>query len=111
MKTFAILATSLTLLTSLATAAPRTGPVAKNRRSVPEVGITFIAAPVSNTYYFPVDNQVFDVEDTLSVNQIATSGGATCTFWGVDGSTTTVGSGAETVDVGPPQVQKSGICW
>ncbi|KAI4197519.1 MAG: hypothetical protein LQ348_002155 [Seirophora lacunosa] len=45
----------------------------------------------------------------LSVSMIRSEGGATCTFNGIDGSSTTV-VGAQTVDVGPPQTQISGSC-
>jgi hypothetical protein len=46
----------------------------------------------------------------LSISTISSQGGATCTFFGIDGSQTTV-VGAETdVPVGPPQTQISGVC-
>ncbi len=48
-------------------------------------------------------------DNTLSVSQISSPGGAACTFFGVDGSDTFI-YGEETVDVGPPQAQVSGVC-
>ena len=48
----------------------------------------------------------------LSVSSISItddSTGVTCTFFGIDGSTTIVSFG-ETVDVGPPQAQVSAVC-
>ena len=45
----------------------------------------------------------------LSISKIQLAGGATCTFHGIDGSSTTV-VGAQIVDVGPPQTQISGSC-
>lgn len=47
--------------------------------------------------------------DPLSVSHISSEGGASCTLFGIDGSTTTVVC-ANTVDVGPPQTQVSGSC-
>lgn len=48
-------------------------------------------------------------DNTLSVSQINSVGGAICSFFGADGSDTFL-AGEETVDVGPPQVQVSGVC-
>ncbi len=48
-------------------------------------------------------------DNTLSVSHISSPGGAACTFFGIDGSDTFI-FGEETVDVGPPQAQVSGIC-
>jgi len=48
-------------------------------------------------------------DDRSSITSISSDGGATCTFRGVDGSENTV-VGAQTVDVGPPQVQLTGSC-
>ena len=48
-------------------------------------------------------------DNPLSISHIKSEGGATCTFFGIDGSVTTV-VGAQTVDVGPPQTQVSGSC-
>jgi hypothetical protein len=45
----------------------------------------------------------------LSISQISSVGGGFCTFFGIDGSETTV-VGAQTVPVGPPQTQVSGVC-
>ena len=48
-------------------------------------------------------------DNVLSISHIKSLGGATCTFFGIDGSKTTV-VGAQTVDVGPPQTQISAVC-
>lgn len=99
-----------------------------------EAGITFIGAgPDPPTYFqlFPTDEnlhtisklpvfrQTYDylmnsrltslTDSNLSVSQISSAGGAICSFFGIDGSDTFV-HGEETVDVGPPQVQISGVC-
>ncbi|MCJ1348153.1 hypothetical protein MMC31_006384, partial [Peltigera leucophlebia] len=47
--------------------------------------------------------------NNLSVNSIQCSGGATCTFHGIDGSVTIV-VGTHPVVVAPPQTQVSGSC-
>lgn len=52
---------------------------------------------------------IITVGERLSVSHIKSEGGATCTFYGTEGSVTTV-VGAQTVDVGPPQPQASGVC-
>ncbi|KAL2012066.1 hypothetical protein VTN00DRAFT_4784 [Thermoascus crustaceus] len=73
--------------------------------------ITFIgAAGASFSQDFPTDGSVVPITNPLSISHIASKGGATCTFYGIDGSVTTV-VGAETVDVGPPQTQIKGTCW
>ena len=54
-------------------------------------------------------NHRYLTDNTLSVSQISSSGGAICSFFGADGSDTFL-AGEETVDVGPPQVQVSGVC-
>lgn len=51
----------------------------------------------------------YRLDNPLSVSKIRSEGGATCTFFGAEGSVTTV-VGANTVDVGPPQPQVSGAC-
>ena len=48
-------------------------------------------------------------DNSLSVSSIYNVGGAICTFFSLDGSSTFVRDGA-TVEVGPPQPQVSGIC-
>ena len=50
-------------------------------------------------------------DNALSISHIisASTNPGTCTFFGVDGSVTTVSPGAE-VNVGPPQTQLSGRC-
>lgn len=53
--------------------------------------------------------ELYMADNPLSISHIKSSGGATCTFNGIDGSRTTV-VGAQTVDVGPPQTQTGGSC-
>ena len=122
MKIFAIAATALVAAVAYAAPAPL------EDRSSNYVSITFIAAPVEFTKVFPTDGSVFKIstqyllslpehhiltvertDNDLSVNLIKSEGGATCTFYGIDGSVTTV-TKAETVAVGPPQTQVSGTC-
>jgi hypothetical protein len=75
-----------------------------------QVTITFnAAADVTFTQIIPADGQEHDIDTDLSITSITSDGGATCTFFGIDGSVTTV-VGADTVDVGPPQVQEFGVC-
>ncbi|PYH44311.1 uncharacterized protein BP01DRAFT_86823 [Aspergillus saccharolyticus JOP 1030-1] len=76
-----------------------------------EVSITFIgAANAQFTQSFPTDGSTVAITNPLSISHIASStAGVTCTFAGIDHSTTTV-SGAVTVDVGPPQTQIQGSC-
>lgn len=52
---------------------------------------------------------ILRLDDPLSISHIKSLGGATCTFYGIDGSVTTV-VGAQTVDVGPPQTQLRAVC-
>lgn len=53
---------------------------------------------------------ILSTANPLSVSKISSlTGGAVCTFKGIDGSVTTV-IGEETVDVGPPQTQISASC-
>ncbi|KAL2798470.1 hypothetical protein BJX66DRAFT_295758 [Aspergillus keveii] len=76
-----------------------------------EVMITFMgAANAQFTQSFPVDGASVQINNPLSISHIMSStNGVACTFNGVDNSVTTV-SGAQTVDVGPPQTQVSGSC-
>ncbi|MCJ1232711.1 hypothetical protein MMC14_000664 [Varicellaria rhodocarpa] len=71
----------------------------------PEAG----GPPTSYSLSVPVDDNVFVITNTLSVSKISSVGGAICTIFGADGSQT-FSAGEETVDVGPPQPQVSGIC-
>ncbi|KAG4425329.1 hypothetical protein IFR04_001479 [Cadophora malorum] len=103
MKTFTVTAI-LAIAASLVQAAP-----AQQTRQF-EAQLTFIgAADGSFTLAVPTDGTVFPITNDLSVSKIASLGGATCAFDGVDGSHTVL-VGAQTVDVGPPQVQVSGSC-
>lgn len=127
MKTFTVTAI-LAIAASLVQAAP-----AQQTRQF-EAQLTFVgAADGSFTLAVPTDGTVFPISklllhssspfsspivrsfklsqtaNDLSVSKIASLGGATCAFDGVDGSHTVL-VGAQTVDVGPPQVQVSGSC-
>ena len=48
-------------------------------------------------------------DNPLNVSQIQSAGGAICNFFGADGTVTFLHD-EETVDVGPPQPQVSGVC-
>ncbi|KAJ5540943.1 hypothetical protein N7494_006019 [Penicillium frequentans] len=98
--------TGLNVLLALATAS-NGSPVKRTN----DVEITFIgAANAQFTQNFPVDGSTVSVSDVLSISHISSSDAAVqCTFHGIDNSVTTV-SGAELVDVGPPQTQISGSC-
>lgn len=55
----------------------------------------------------------FATANPLSVSHITLFDSATCTFYGVDGSETTItnsGPASTTADVGPPQAQVSAVC-
>ncbi|KAJ5295438.1 hypothetical protein PENANT_c001G08700 [Penicillium antarcticum] len=94
------------LLTAAATASA--GPL---RARNDQVDITFIgAADAQFTRSFPSDGSVVSIGDPLSISHISSNtAGIQCTFNGIDHSVTTV-TGAELVDVGPPQTQLSGSC-
>ncbi|KAL4893900.1 hypothetical protein BDV59DRAFT_201220 [Aspergillus ambiguus] len=101
MKTSAV-AVALAAVAGLANA----GPVEKRF----DVTVTFHgAADASYVRSIPADGSTAVLNNDLSISKISGSGGATCTFHGVDGSVTTV-NGQETVDVGPPQTQTWGTC-
>ncbi|KAJ5287332.1 hypothetical protein N7478_003018 [Penicillium angulare] len=76
-----------------------------------QVQVTFIgAADGEFMQSFPVGGGSVQISNPLSISHIETDvSGFVCTFYGVDSSITTV-SGAELVDVGPPQTQVSGTC-
>ncbi|MCJ1396618.1 hypothetical protein MMC18_009509 [Xylographa bjoerkii] len=111
MQTFTITST-LVLLAALAQAAP--ARVAA--RQGPEQGfmaqITFEGATPDAFFTQSVrtDNIPFYITNPLSISHIMSQGGASCTFFGINDSVTSV-YGAQTVDVGPPQTQLSGTCW
>ncbi|KAJ5928451.1 hypothetical protein N7466_007407 [Penicillium verhagenii] len=75
------------------------------------VEVVFIgAANAEFTQSFPVNGQWTQITNVLSISHIQLdNAGFTCTFDGIDHSVTTV-TGAELVDVGPPQTQVSGSC-
>ncbi|OGE52860.1 hypothetical protein PENARI_c009G11921 [Penicillium arizonense] len=76
-----------------------------------QVEITFIgAANAQFTQSFPSDGTVASIGNPLSISHISSNtAGIQCTFNGIDHSVTTV-TGAELVDVGPPQTQVSASC-
>ncbi|KAJ6010806.1 hypothetical protein N7451_002218 [Penicillium sp. IBT 35674x] len=98
--------TGLNILLALATAS-NASPVKRTN----DVEITFIgAANAQFTQNFPVDGSSVSISDVLSISHISSADASVqCTFHGIDNSVTTV-SGAELVDVGPPQTQISGSC-
>ncbi|KAF6230585.1 hypothetical protein HO173_011122 [Letharia columbiana] len=105
MKAFTI-STFLFLLASQLHAAP-----SSSARQF-QAQLTFQGAPPAAAFFtlsVPTDGSVFEISNVLSVSHISSAGGASCTLFGIDGSTTTV-VGADTVDVGPPQTQVSGSC-
>ncbi|MCJ1400075.1 hypothetical protein MMC11_003278 [Xylographa trunciseda] len=112
MQTFTI-ASALVFLTAIAQAAP--ARVAARHGHGPghefKAQITFEGATPEAFFTESVrtDNVPFYITNPLSISHIKSDGGASCTFFGVDNSVTSV-YGAETVDVGPPQTQVSGIC-
>ncbi|KAL8991134.1 MAG: hypothetical protein Q9169_007937, partial [Polycauliona sp. 2 TL-2023] len=92
MKTFAI-TTALALLTSMVSAAPTTPPTG-NLSPPNYILITFIGAAEGRfTQGFPANFYGSSIYNPLSVSKISNPGGATCIFYGVDGSFTTVPSG------------------
>ncbi|PMD32965.1 hypothetical protein L207DRAFT_608739 [Hyaloscypha variabilis F] len=94
-------------IAALTTAAP--APASQDYNGF-QVVVTFQgAAGAQYTEFVPADGSVYYLNNALSISHIQSDGGATCTFYGVDGSQTTV-VGAQTVDVGPPQTQTSGSC-
>lgn len=48
-------------------------------------------------------------DNNLAVDTISSQGGATCTFFGVDGASVTI-VGAHSATVAPPQAIQSGSC-
>ncbi|KAL8746453.1 MAG: hypothetical protein Q9184_007746 [Pyrenodesmia sp. 2 TL-2023] len=105
MKAFGI-ATALTVLASLAAGTP--APQTSNDY----VQITFLgAADASFIQYFSTNGYGSGIYNPLSVSKINNPHSrATCYFYGVDGSQTTVSPG-QTADVGPPQRLTYGYCY
>ncbi|KAF9887506.1 hypothetical protein FE257_010084 [Aspergillus nanangensis] len=102
MKT-SVIAATLTTLAGLVSATP-----VDKRSAVATIRFEG-AADAGFTQGFLVDDQIYGIFDKLSISHIKGAEGAVCTFHGVDGSTTVV-SGSQTVDVGPPQTQIWGTC-
>ncbi|KAJ6096495.1 hypothetical protein N7486_007241 [Penicillium sp. IBT 16267x] len=75
------------------------------------IAVVFLgAANAEFTQSFPVNGQATQITNVLSISHIqSNTAGVVCTFHGIDNSVTTV-SGAQLVDVGPPQTQLSGSC-
>ncbi|MCJ1394461.1 hypothetical protein MMC18_007339 [Xylographa bjoerkii] len=106
MKSFNIFA-ALPFLTVLVYAAPT--PAAIEARQF-QAQITFFgAAGASFSMSVPTDGSGFTISNPLSITSISSEGGASCSFFGIDGSSTTV-VGANSAVVGPPQTQTSGSC-
>ncbi|KAL2044814.1 hypothetical protein N7G274_002589 [Stereocaulon virgatum] len=107
MQTFTIAAAIAFLATSVYGAPASSKAEARQFQAL----ITFNGAD-PNAYFtqsVPTDGSTFSIYNPLSVTSITSAGGATCTFYGIDGSQTVV-VGAQTVPVGPPQTQVSGSC-
>ncbi|MCJ1418758.1 hypothetical protein MMC32_005109 [Xylographa parallela] len=99
--------TALSLLAAFVSAAPT--PAAVEARQF-QAQITFFgAAGASFSMSVPTDSSGFTISNPLSVSSISSEGGASCSFFGIDGSSTTV-VGANSAVVGPPQTQTSGSC-
>ncbi|KAJ5645266.1 hypothetical protein N7507_011277 [Penicillium longicatenatum] len=98
--------TGLNILLALATASNGSSVKRTN-----EVEITFLgAANAQFTQNFPVDGSIVSISNVLSISHVSSAdANIQCTFHGIDNSVTTV-SGAQLVDVGPPQTQISGSC-
>jgi len=76
-----------------------------------EVRVTFTgAADGSFTQYFSSNGGIEYIHNHLSVSKISVAGHVSCTFYGIDGSVTSV-KGGTTSDVGPPQTQVNGQCY
>lgn len=69
---------------------------------------SFAIYPQSTASYIS-SNLSPSLDNPLSISHIVSTGGGTCTFYGIDRSVTTT-VGAQTVDVGPPQTQVRGAC-
>ncbi|RAL17640.1 uncharacterized protein BO97DRAFT_11431 [Aspergillus homomorphus CBS 101889] len=76
-----------------------------------QVAITFQgAANVQFSQSFPLDGSSVAITNPLSISHIvSTTSNVRCTFNGIDRSVTAI-TGAQTVDVGPPQTQVNGAC-
>ncbi|KAJ5103288.1 hypothetical protein N7532_003817 [Penicillium argentinense] len=97
------------IIFSAAVATASAGPMKRSAGNEP-VDITFIAPDAQFTQSFPTDGSSVDITNPLSISHISSStDGVTCTFEGIDQGETTV-TGAQYVDVGPPQTQVSGHC-
>ncbi|KAI4230698.1 MAG: hypothetical protein LQ349_006091 [Xanthoria aureola] len=108
MKTTFAVSAALALMTSMVSAAPN--PPTAELSPPYQIAVNFIgAANARFTQYFNTNGFGSTIYNNLSVSKIYNTGGATCYFYGIDGSFTVVGNGA-TVDVGPPQTQVYGFC-
>lgn len=106
MKSFTISA-AVAILAALASAVPT--PANQARTFMVTVKFYGADPPAYFQQEFPGDGQVVKIDNPLSISKIESQGGGTCNFRGVDGSSTTT-VGRQTVDVGPPQRQISGVC-
>ncbi|KAJ5647027.1 hypothetical protein N7490_003399 [Penicillium lividum] len=96
---------------STPTSPPSSGGNGGQSGNQQSVQVLFIgAANAEFAQSFPVNGQATQITNVLSISHIELeTGGVECTFHGIDNSVTTV-SGAQLVDVGPPQTQVSGSC-
>ncbi|KAI7779564.1 hypothetical protein LA080_000753 [Diaporthe eres] len=93
----------LSALAGLTSAAP----AAESRQF--KAVITFTGAAASYTLNVPTDATLFQTNNDLAIDTISSQGGATCTFFGVDGASVTI-VGAHSATVAPPQAIQSGSC-
>ncbi|KAK2760830.1 hypothetical protein FQN54_002069 [Arachnomyces sp. PD_36] len=95
------------LFAALVNAAPN-----PQTQAAPIVTATFHGADADASFQqdFISGGNTADITNDLSITYISVEAGAgSCTFYGVDGSVTTVNGGGR-VPVGPPQTQISGSC-
>ncbi|KAL1862858.1 hypothetical protein Daus18300_008355 [Diaporthe australafricana] len=93
----------LSALAGLTSAAP----AAESRQF--QAIITFTGAAASYTLQVPTDSSPFQTNNDLAIDTISSQGGATCTFFGINGASVTV-VGAHSGTVAPPQAIVSGSC-
>ncbi|KAK2614600.1 hypothetical protein N8I77_001409 [Diaporthe amygdali] len=82
-------------------------PAAESRQF--KAVVTFTGAAASYTLQVPTDGSLFQTNNDLAVDLISSQGGATCSFFGIDGASVTI-VGANSATVAPPQAIESGSC-
>lgn len=80
-----------------------------HQRRTDGITVTFQGAAGAEFKQTFQPGQTADITNPLSISKIVGAAGADCAFIGVDNQVTEV-DGAVTVDVGPPQTQKIGLC-